>query len=123
MGEPRVNISAAAAASLYYRARQDTGLGGQQEREGRYSEMSWRRGLRHCLPSGFPGSCRLFTILEDRAWYTPPDTAGLVLDAVYNVPGPDDAPPLERKILGQVQDLPAERLPANGVENKNVSRV
>lgn len=30
IGEPRVNISAAAAASLYYRARQDTRPRGQQ---------------------------------------------------------------------------------------------
>jgi hypothetical protein len=29
--------------------------------------MSRRRGRRRCLPSGFPGSCRLFTILEDPA--------------------------------------------------------
>lgn len=63
--------------------------------------MSWRRGLRHCLPSGFPGSCRLFTILEDRARYTPlvppgkVAVAGLVLDAVYNA-GPDDAPRMRK---------------------------
>jgi len=59
--------------------------------------MSWRRGLRHCLPSGFPGSCRLFTILEAQTGYTPlvppgmVAIASLVLDAVYNI-GLDDAP-------------------------------
>lgn len=70
--------------------------------------MSWRRGLRHCLPSGFPGSYRLFTILEDWAWYTPlvlpgmVAVAGLVLDAVYN--GPHDAPH-RRKVLARFRAL------------------
>jgi len=32
--------------------------------------MSRRRGRRRYLPSGFPGSCRLFTILEDPATYS-----------------------------------------------------
>jgi len=32
--------------------------------------MSRRRGRRRYLPSGFPGSCRLFTILEDSATFS-----------------------------------------------------
>lgn len=69
--------------------------------------MSWRRGLRHCLPSGFPGSYRLFTILEDRAWYTPlvlpgkVAVAGLVLDEVYN--GRTGRCTTLEKSLGEVQ--------------------